>query len=36
MVLALEMDYNEVAGDAESEDDNGDDYEYWFFWKKLK
>jgi len=27
-MAALEMDYNEVAGDAESEDDNGDDYEY--------
>ena len=28
-LAALEMDYNEVAGDAESEeDDNGDDYEY--------
>ena len=31
MVSALEMDYNEVAGDAESEDDNDDGYEYWFY-----
>ena len=28
-LAALELDYNEVAGDQESEDDgNGDDYEY--------
>jgi len=27
-MAALEMDYNEVAGDAESEDDNDDGYEY--------
>ena len=27
-LAALEMDYNEVAGDAESEEDDQDDYEY--------
>ena len=28
-LAALELDYNEVAGDQESEDDgNGEDYEY--------
>ena len=30
MVSALEIDY-EVVVDAKSEDDNGDDYEYWFY-----